>query len=843
MTLTWDEYLSSGTAIDWRIRKARGTSSVPTASVGGDQIVSLLFGAYGGSGAFRNPAGMSAVVAGQVSGSTVPVDLIFGTGQGTTSFAPYSTQDRLNLLNTGDIQMNGNLYVANRSSVGSEKVTNGTFTGNDTGWTAGAGWAYSSNNELHTAGNTADLEQSVSAVVGEAYLVTLTVASMTAGNVFVTVGGGVGPALSQNATINFVVIATTTGNLKVTPTTDFDGTVDTISCKRVNGGVLNAASGLAIGSGYMGVAPPTSGAIISGNVGIGITSPTQQVEIQSATAPYLRVSNTGSATPEVFFDLFRNTGDAAVFRLAPGGGGLHIGTTHTAGDITFHTVSNMGLTTNTRMSINEFGNVAIGASLSNTALLSVFDTASTGTVLPALLITSAAHTALTASTERFDVRFNSARTVQWVAGTLTTQRFNLFSAPTIAFDGAATVTDTATVAISGAVVKGTNATVTNSHALLIQAGAVSTVGSSYGLTVNTQTGGTANYAAQFLGGNVGIGISAPVSLLHVAGIESSAVRGMVIGHHTSNTNQAILILRKSRGGAVTTPSIITTGDKLGSIVFEGYDGAAYLQMGGITVTSIGTIATDRVPTTMSLQTATDAATSVLTTALYISEAQNIGIKTTAPTNDLSFGGNAARILWMERHSTSNTAGNSLSVQSGGATSGATDKAAGDLIVKPGLSTGNAVPGRIRLQGTAAAPATGTGDQTNVDRFTPNAFKVLTNNSATTVISATVATGTGIGIIIDYCIEVVATIATVLTPQIEVGRVYVNAINLAGVITTVITETNSQQSLGSGTLATTWAASSANPCVISVNANSSLTPDSNYPRCTYSILNVGNQAIV
>ena len=33
--------------------------------------------------------------------------------------------------------------------------------------------------------------------------------------------------------------------------------------------------------------------------------------------------------------------------------------------------------------------------------------------------------------------------------------------------------------------------------------------------------------------------------------------------------------------------------------------------------------------------------------------------------------------WMERHTTANTAGNTLTVQAGGATSGATDKAGGD----------------------------------------------------------------------------------------------------------------------------------------------------------------------
>ena len=66
---------------------------------------------------------------------------------------------------------------------------------------------------------------------------------------------------------------------------------------------------------------------------------------------------------------------------------------------------------------------------------------------------------------------------------------------------------------------------------------------------------------------------------------------------------------------------------------------------------------------------------------------NVGIGTTAPTNILSFGGNAARTWWIERHTTANTAGNTLTIQAGGATAAATDKAGGNLILAPGLSTG------------------------------------------------------------------------------------------------------------------------------------------------------------
>jgi hypothetical protein len=47
---------------------------------------------------------------------------------------------------------------------------------------------------------------------------------------------------------------------------------------------------------------------------------------------------------------------------------------------------------------------------------------------------------------------------------------------------------------------------------------------------------------------------------------------------------------------------------------------------------------------------------------------NIGLLTSTPTNILSFGGNAARKIWLERHTTANTLGNSLTIEAGGSTS-------------------------------------------------------------------------------------------------------------------------------------------------------------------------------
>ena len=103
------------------------------------------------------------------------------------------------------------------------------------------------------------------------------------------------------------------------------------------------------------------------------------------------------------------------------------------------------------------------------------------------------------------------------------------------------------------------------------------------------------------------------------------------------------------------------------------------------------------------------AANILQTDDGLNIAGNVGIGTTSPTNLLSLGGNSARIFWLERHTTANTAGNTLTVTAGGATSGATDKNGGDLLIQGGLSTGTGESG-VKIYGCVAG-ATGTADRT------------------------------------------------------------------------------------------------------------------------------------
>lgn len=160
------------------------------------------------------------------------------------------------------------------------------------------------------------------------------------------------------------------------------------------------------------------------------------------------------------------------------------------------------------------GNVGFGT-ITPTANLHIVQTAAATGALTGMVYTGAVNTNQTASTEIPAVTLTTAGR-QWATGALATQREVLITQPAYSFTGGSTLTTAATMAIGGAPISNTNTTLTNTHALLIQAtsttdGTGGTPTNSFGLTVNAQTGATNNYAAAFLGGNVGMGTTTPTA--------------------------------------------------------------------------------------------------------------------------------------------------------------------------------------------------------------------------------------------------------------------------------------------------------------------------------------------
>ena len=125
------------------------------------------------------------------------------------------------------------------TQLGTDKVTNGDFASAGT-WTYGqasGGWAYDgTNDEADCDGSQTegvDLEQDISAVATEIYLLQYTISNWVAGEVTPQIGGVDGVAHGADGTWETYITATGTGNLKFQADSDFNGTIDDVSAKKV----------------------------------------------------------------------------------------------------------------------------------------------------------------------------------------------------------------------------------------------------------------------------------------------------------------------------------------------------------------------------------------------------------------------------------------------------------------------------------------------------------------------------------------------------------------------------------------------------------------------------------
>lgn len=192
---------------------------------------------------FQAPLESSGTDATLVAGSIwVEADETFDTATNTASlvFATATSEtatEKMRLDSAGNLGINTTVPSAtltvqstnSEASFGAEKVTNGDFTTDLTGWTNNGNWAQSSGTALHTAGSTNTLEQDVSVVAGNYLKISFTTSGVTAGSIVTAVGGTSVPSISDSRTVNIVIKTLSTANLSFTPTSDFDGAIDNIS--------------------------------------------------------------------------------------------------------------------------------------------------------------------------------------------------------------------------------------------------------------------------------------------------------------------------------------------------------------------------------------------------------------------------------------------------------------------------------------------------------------------------------------------------------------------------------------------------------------------------------------
>ena len=288
----------NNTAIGY-LALSSNTTGYQNTAIGSQALYSNTTGyqntAIGSQALYSNTTGSSNVALGYGAG-------YYETGSNKLYIANNSNLNNALIYGEFDnkrLALLSNVTVANTSSLGSEKVANGDFsTVPDTSWTWGTGWSHDTTNYEadHATGNTVALEQNISAVAGEVYYLSFTVKNRTTGSVTPQIGGVNGTSVDRNITSTQIITARGTENLKFIPTSNFNGSIDNVSVKRITGGDL-AVAGLLTGGGTSGIKIDTSG-----NVGIGTTPGTKlAVYGLTGTASYNLV-RVDTATGNFYYD-------------------------------------------------------------------------------------------------------------------------------------------------------------------------------------------------------------------------------------------------------------------------------------------------------------------------------------------------------------------------------------------------------------------------------------------------------------------------------------------------------------------------------------------------------------
>jgi hypothetical protein len=185
----------------------------------------------------------------------------------------------------------------------------------------------------------------------------------------------------------------------------------------------------------------------------------------------------------------------------------------------------------------------------------------------------------------------------------------------------------------------------------------------------------------------------------------------ITGDATGPTSAGVLDLGNNRATAATN-------DVLGQIMFSAMNDNGLNKQKTIIRSSLeGSGGVNGLGSNLQFYTTTDSVNGGTSVERFrVNASGNFGIATSSPTSILSLGGTAARTIQMERNTTAATAGQGLTISSGGSKVGASDLAGGDLILQSGIATGTG-SSAMRFFTSTAQGSTNTTDNTQTEKMT------------------------------------------------------------------------------------------------------------------------------
>ena len=169
---------------------------------------------------------------------------------GDFQFSRNSAATRVNAQGlVEDVQILSSNLVQNGdfSQLGSEEVTNGSFTNGATDWTFGTGWSVGEDKAVADGTTNNALSQTtISSVVGKSYKIDFTIDDYVTGNIRIYFGGVFTPFVSNDGVYSFYITATAVDVLTTSAYGLFNGSITNISVKEV-GQNWNLLSNTSIG--------------------------------------------------------------------------------------------------------------------------------------------------------------------------------------------------------------------------------------------------------------------------------------------------------------------------------------------------------------------------------------------------------------------------------------------------------------------------------------------------------------------------------------------------------------------------------------------------------------------